>query len=130
MLNKNDNLRENISISNLYGNDCIISKDDFIKKYNVKESGLSSEEISSLTHKYGLNEIKGLTEKKWYHYFLESLFSPFNSILLGIILILFYTDVILPETPSYANIIVIFILIIASTFLDFFEEFRSNKAAE
>ena len=130
MLNKNDNLRENISISNLYGNDCIIPKDDFIKKYNVKESGLSSEEISSLTHKYGLNEIKGLTEKKWYHYFLESLFSPFNSILLGIILILFYTDVILPETPSYANIIVIFILIIASTFLDFFEEFRSNKAAE
>ena len=130
MLNKNDNLRENISISNLYGNDCIISKDDFIKKYNVKEFGLSSEEISSLTHKYGLNEIKGLTEKKWYHYFLESLFSPFNSILLGIILILFYTDVILPETPSYANIIVIFILIIASTFLDFFEEFRSNKAAE
>ena len=71
--------------------------------------------------KYGLNEIKQKREKKWYHYFLESLFSPFNSILLGIVLILTYTDVILPETPSYANIIVIAILIIASTLLDFFE---------
>ncbi|MDE5831072.1 MAG: hypothetical protein K2H53_05580, partial [Clostridia bacterium] len=39
-------------------------------------------------------------------------------------------DIYLPETPSYANIIVIAILVSASTLLDFFEEFRSNKAAE
>ena len=44
--------------------------------------------------------------------------------------ILFYTDVYLPQTPSYANIIVIAILVIASTLLEFFEEYRSNKAAE
>ena len=36
----------------------------------------------------------------------------------------------LPETPSYANIIVILVLVTASTLLEFFEEFRSNKAAE
>lgn len=36
----------------------------------------------------------------------------------------------MPEKPSYANIIVIFILVTASTLLEFFEEFRSNKAAE
>ena len=48
----------------------------------------------------------------------------------GIVAILFYTDVYLPEKPSYANIIVIFILVTASTLLEFFEEFRSNKAAE
>ena len=40
-----------------------------------------------------------------------------------------YTDIILPQTPSYANIIVITILVAASTLLDFFEEYRSNKAA-
>ena len=43
---------------------------------------------------------------------------------------MFYTDIYLPETPSYANIIVIAILVTASTLLDFFEEYRSNKAAE
>lgn len=48
----------------------------------------------------------------------------------GIVLILFYTDVYLAEVPSYANIIVIAILVTASTLLEFFEEYRSNKAAE
>lgn len=48
----------------------------------------------------------------------------------GIVAVLFYTDVYLPETPSFANIIVILILVAASTLLEFFEEYRSNKAAE
>ncbi len=43
---------------------------------------------------------------------------------------MFYTDVYLAETPSYANIVVIVILVTASTLLEFFEEYRSNKAAE
>ena len=77
-----------------------------------------------------MNEIQQAKPKKWYHYFLDSLFTPFNCILLGIVAILFYTDVYLSETPSYANIIVIAILVVVSTLLDFFEEYRSNKAAE
>lgn len=48
----------------------------------------------------------------------------------GIVLVLFYTDVYLAEVPSYANIIVIAILVTASTLLEFFEEYRSNRAAE
>ena len=34
------------------------------------------------------------------------------------------------EKPSYANIIVIIVLVVTSTLLEFFEEFRSNKSAE
>ena len=122
--------REEVDINRLYGKEGTLSKDEFLKTYHVKESGLSSAEAEARIHKYGLNEIRQAKPKKWYHYFLESLFSPFNSILLGIMAILFYTDVYLPETPSYANIIVISILVVASTLLEFFEEFRSNKAAE
>ena len=36
---------------------------------------------------------------------------------------------IVAEKPSYANIIVILVLVLASTFLEFFEEYRSNQAA-
>jgi len=36
----------------------------------------------------------------------------------------------LPETKNYSNIIVILILIAVSTLLEFFEVFKSNKAAE
>ena len=123
-------LKEELNIKEMYGNQCILSKDDFLSKYNFNENGLSSQEAQEMIAKNGVNQVSQSKPKKWYNYFFESLFSSFNTILLGISLVLIYTDVVIPETPSYANIIVILILVIASTLLEFFEEFRSNKAAE
>ena len=122
--------KEELNIKDLYGKHCTLSKDDFLKTYQFNEDGLSTEESIIQTQKFGINEIKQNKSKKWYHYFLSSLFSPFNTILIGIAFVLIYTDIVLPESPSYANIIVIIILVLSSTLLDFFEEFRSNKAAE
>lgn len=123
-------LKEELNIKEMYGNQCILSKDDFLSKYNFNENGLSSQEAQEMIAKNGVNQVSQSKPKKWYNYFFESLFSSFNTILLGISLVLLYTDVVIPETPSYANIIVILVLVIASTLLEFFEEFRSNKAAE
>lgn len=122
--------KEELNIKEMYGNQCILPKNDFISKYNFNENGLSSQEAQEMIAKNGVNQVSQSKPKKWYNYFFESLFSPFNTILLGISLVLLYTDVIIPETPSYANIIVILVLVIASTLLEFFEEFRSNRAAE
>lgn len=122
--------KEDLNIRDMYGNQCILSKDDFLSKYNFNENGLSSQEAQEVIAKNGVNQVSQSKPKKWYNYFFESLFSSFNTILLGISLVLIYTDVVIPETPSYANIIVILVLVIASTLLEFFEEFRSNKAAE
>lgn len=124
------NVKEEINIKKIYGEQCILPKDDFIKKYNFNINGLSAKDAEESLHRYGVNEISQSKPKKWYSYLLASLFSPFNSILLGITLVLIYTDIILPEDSSYANIIVILVLVAASTLLEFFEEFRSNKAAE
>ena len=124
------NAKEDVDVSKMYGEEGTLPKEEFIKKYHVDEKGLSSSKANELIKNLGLNEIKQAKPKRWYNYFLESLFSPFNCILLGIVCILFYTDVYLPETPSFANITVIAILVTASTLLDFFEEYRSNKAAE
>ena len=124
------NKKENININQMYGNDSSISKEEFIKKYNVKEDGLSTGKAEENISKFGQNEISKAKPKKWYNYFLESLLTPFNSILMVISIILVYTDVYLAEKPSYANIIVIVILVIASTLLEFVESYRSNKAAE
>ena len=122
--------KENVNVREIYGKDCITPKEQFILNRNVNLKGLTNTEVEENIKKYGSNEIDQTKPKKWYNYFLESLFSPFNCILLGIILVLWYTDVILLDVPSYANIIVIIVLVLASTLLDFFEEFRSNKAAE
>ena len=124
------NSKEDVNITKIYGTSATLSKNEFLKKYKVSENGLSSQKAEEHIRNLGLNEIKQAKPKKWYNYFFGSLFTPFNSILLGIVVILIYTDIYLPENPSYANIIVIAILVTVSTLLDFFEEYRSNRAAE
>ena len=114
----------------MYEKECVSSVEDFIKENNFKKRGLTTSEARKNIEKYGKNEMRQKKPKQWYNYLLESLFSTFNLILLGIVLVLFYTDVILSQPPNYANISVILILITVSTLLEFFEVYRSNKAAE
>ncbi len=122
--------KEDIDFKALYGKAATISVEELIKKEKIDlEKGLTTEQVEERISKYGYNQISRKKEKKWYHYFLGSLFSKFNLILLGISLVLLYTDVIIADKPSWANIIVILVLVFTSTFLEFFEEFKSNKAA-
>ena len=121
---------EEFDIKKEYGDIALANKNDFINKYKVNMAGLTASQVAENQKKYGTNQISGAKPKRWYHYFFESLFSPFNAILLGIALVLIYTDIILPAIPNPANIIVIICLVLISTFLEFFEEYRSNKAAE
>ena len=114
----------------MYERECTSSVEDFLKEKNFKKRGLNYSDVKSNLSKYGKNIMKQKKPKQWYNYLFESLFSTFNLILLGIVFVLIYTDVILTTPPSYANIIVILVLILASTLLEFFEVYRSNKAAE
>lgn len=122
--------KENVDVLKMYGEDSTTKRDEFLKKHNLNEKGLTSKQAEINLKKFGLNETKKAKPKKWYNYLLQSLLTPFNCILIGISIILIYTDIYLAIEPSYANIIVIAILVTASTLLDFFESYRSNKAAE
>lgn len=122
--------KEEVDVKKGYGEQTILEVDEFISQYHIKKEGLNQEQVVNNLNQYGKNEMKQAKPKKWYHYLLESLFSPFNIILLGITLVLIYTDIILPEKPSPANIIVIVVLVTISTLLEFFEEYRSNQAAQ
>lgn len=122
---------EKNDIIKMYEKESLKNVDEYVKENNIDiKNGLNQKQIEENISKYGLNEIKQNKPKQWYNYFFESLLSPFNLILLGIAAVLIYTDVILPETKNYSNIIVILILIAVSTLLEFFEVFKSNKAAE
>ena len=122
--------KEDVDIEKIYGHLCRTPKEDFISEFKITEKGLSDSEVEQRLHTYGYNEVTQTKPKKWYNYLLKSLFTPFNSILIGIALVLSYTDVYLAEDPNYANIIVILILVTVSTLLDFISEYRSNLAAE
>jgi len=122
--------KENLEAVQIYENEAIISKEEFIEKYEINLNGLTDEIVNQRKEEYGLNELSEAKPKRWYKYLQQSLFSPFNCILIGIAIVLYYTDVILQPKPSYANIIVIAVLVIVSTLLEFFEEYKSNRAAE
>ena len=119
-----------MDIQKTYGKDCISSVSQFVETHNVKLEGLTEQEVKKNQASYGKKQIRQTKPKKWYHYLWESFRSPFNLILLGITIVLIYTDVILTSPPNYANIIVVIALMLVSTLLEFFEVFKSNKAAE
>ena len=48
-------LKEELNIKEMYGNQCILSKDDFLSKYNFNENGLSSQEAQEMIAKNGVN---------------------------------------------------------------------------
>ena len=79
---QNTNLKEEVNIKKLYGKEATLSKDDFIKEFSINEDGLSSQEAEERIYNYGYNKIKSSKPMKWYNYLFESLFTPFNSILL------------------------------------------------
>lgn len=113
------NFKEEVDIPKMYAESAKLSKEKFIEKFNVNSIGISNDEAVKKIKEFGYNEIKQAKPKRWYNYFFESLFTPFNCILIGIVSILLYTDVYLAEVPSYANIIVIAILVTTSTLLEF-----------
>ena len=128
---KKEEIEDKLNIKEIYGKACMQKPEEFLKENEVdKENGLSMQQAKQRQLNYGKNQIKQAKPKRGYQYFLESLLSPFNLILLGITLVLIYTDIFLQPEPSYANIIVVVALVFISTFLEFFEVYKSNKAAE
>ena len=123
-------MTDKVDIKKLYGKECISSTQEFLKNMNLDiTQGLTTAKAEENVAKYGKNELNNTKPKKWYQYFFKSLISPFNLILIGIILVLIYTDVVLTQPPNYANIIVIIALITLSTLLDFVIVYKSNKDA-
>ena len=130
ILKTNSTSKDKVDIKREYGKQSVLTVDNFINEYNVNvELGLKAEDVQERIMKYGKNQLDSSKQKKWYTFFLSSLISPFNLILIGIILVLINTDILLTTPPNYANIIVIISLILLSTMLDFSVVYKSNRDA-
>ncbi len=94
--------------------------------------GLSDEEVLLRREQYGLNEVAHERPNPWYVQFIESFINPFIGVLAALIIISLFTDVILasPEDRTFKTIIVLITMITISGVLRFWQEFRSNQAAE
>jgi len=110
--------------------DCV--PDDALTQLDAVRSGLTSEQVEQRLEQYGPNEITHEKPPTWYEQLIHAFVTPFNGVLFAVSIVSLFTDVIFaaPEDRTFRTIIVLITMVLLSTLLRFWQEFRSNKAAE
>ena len=112
-----------------------ISRSDASKYFELLDSnvnGLNADQVAAKRAIYGLNEISHEQAQAWYVQLLLSFIFPFNAVLVTIAVVSYMTDVVFasPADRDYKTIILLSVMILLSSLIRFWQEFRSNKAAE
>ena len=94
--------------------------------------GISEEAAQKRISTFGLNEVDYDRAPSWYTQLIKSFANPFILILIAIVVISYLIDVwfAAPGDEDWKTVIVITAMIIVSSLLSFFQEYRSNRAAE
>ena len=108
------------------------TKDQVLSDLNTTLTGLSYEEVHDRIKKYGPNEIAHEKPSPWYVQLVKSFINPFIVILLVIGVASLFTDVIYEPVgqKNWNEVVIIVIMVLISAILRFWQEFRSQKAAE
>ena len=104
----------------------------FFLAFESNSEGLSTEEVEDKLEKNGLNEVHHEQAPSWIKQLIEAFINPFIGILIIIALISFILDVWLakPGERDYKTVIVVGVMVMISSLMRFFQEYRSNRAAE
>ncbi|OCF99351.1 magnesium-translocating P-type ATPase [Gilliamella sp. wkB195] len=110
------------------------SLDSILSKFQSSLSGLTQENVKSRLEQYGKNEVAREKVPSAFVQLLLAFKNPFIFVLLILALVSFFTDYWLPlqngEETDLTGIIIILTMVTLSGLLRFWQEFRSNKAAE
>jgi Mg2+-importing ATPase len=111
---------------------CDGTPEEALKRLDASRSGLTAEQIEERLERYGLNEVTHEKPPTWYQQLFHAFLTPFNGVLFAVSVVSLFTDVIFapPDDRSFKTIIVLSAMVLLSTLLRFWQEFRSNKAAE
>jgi P-type Mg2+ transporter len=111
---------------------CDCTPDESLKRLDTSRIGLKSEQVEERLDQYGLNEVTHEKPPTWYQQLFRAFLTPFNGVLFAVSVVSLFSDVIFaaPEDRSFKTIIVLSAMVLLSTLLRFWQEFRSNKAAE
>ncbi|NEU06496.1 magnesium-translocating P-type ATPase [Clostridium senegalense] len=106
--------------------------DKVYKELNTEVNGLSKEEVEKRAEIYGLNELAHEKPSPWYIQLLKAFINPFILVLIALAIVSLITDVILvsPAEKNFTTVAVITIMVTLSGLLQFFQEFKSGKAAQ
>ncbi|OCG17375.1 magnesium-translocating P-type ATPase [Gilliamella sp. wkB292] len=110
------------------------SLETILSKYQTSLSGLTQENAKERIEQYGKNEVAREKVPSFIVQLLMAFNNPFIFVLLILAIVSFVTDYWLPlqkgEETDLTSIIIILTMVTLSGLLRFWQEFRSNKAAE
>ena len=103
-----------------------------LTQLDATPSGLSAEQVEERQARVGLNEVSHERPPTWYEQLFRAFLTPFNGVLATVSVVSLFTDVIFaaPGDRTFRTIIVLSTMMLLSTLLRFWQEFRSNRAAE
>jgi len=109
------------------------SVDQSLTLLESRREGLTNEEVEARRLIHGINEVAHEKPPSWATQMVHAFLNPFVAILIVLSLVSVFTDVIeapTPEERSYKTIIVLVTMVMISSLLRFWQEFRSSQAAE
>ena len=111
---------------------CACAPEEALVRLEASRSGLTEEQVEARLEQYGHNEVTHEKPPTWYEQLFHAFLTPFNGVLFAVSVVSLFSDVIFaaPEDRSFRTIIVLVTMVLLSTLLRFWQEFRSNKAAE
>src|SRR5262245_2503608 len=111
---------------------CQCAPEDSLPQLQTVRAGLSEEQVEARREQYGLNEVSHEKPATWYAQLFHAFLTPFNGVLFAVSLVSLFSDVIFaePDDRSFRTIVVLSAMVLLSTLLRFWQEFRSNRAAE
>lgn len=107
-------------------------QDFYLAMLDSSMEGLSAMQAKERLNSFGLNEVHHEKAPAWIKQLFQAFINPFIGILLIIAIISFILDVWLasPGEADYKTVTMVGIMVMASSLLRFFQEYRSNRAAE
>ena len=111
---------------------CTCAPEEALARLAASKIGLTQDQVEARLEQYGPNEVTHERPPTWYQQLFHAFLTPFNGVLFTVSVVSLFSDVIFaaPEDRTFRTIIVLVTMILLSTLLRFWQEFRSNKAAE
>lgn len=111
---------------------CDCAPDEALARLETSRSGLTEQQVETRQEQYGFNQVTHEKPPTWWRQLFHAFITPFNGVLFAVSIVSLFSDVIIaaPEDRSFKTIIVLGSMVLLSTLLRFWQEFRSNRAAE
>ena len=108
----------------------VLSPDDVLALMSTRRTGISTRQAQERLDEYGENVITVGVRNTWLLRLAKSVVNPFNSILLLVAAVTYFTDIVASAKPDWITVGIILTLVFLSSLVAFIQAERSNAAVE